>query len=201
MRMAGSRGAAIAAGTAAVVAVAVAPRHAAAQDALGFRYTLEAYAASYTLDDAIGTNKQNLGGFGARLTLNPREPDRPRATLADRAVGALFATYTAKQGSPDVSTLHVGAQTDASFLPRPLGGILDPFLSLGLGIFRTSRENLIAPGGKRITRSDLAFSPAVGTRIHLGRGIGARGDLRAPLVFGTATTANFVAEGGLFVSF
>lgn len=167
-----------------------------------FRYTVEGYLAHYRLDDQLATStRQRFGGFGARVTFNRPDPDRgARTSILDRATGSLFATFTAKQGSPDVSTLHVGVQTDFSILPHPLGGHVDPFFGLSLGIFRTSRENIVNRSG-RVNHSDLALSPGAGVRIPFFRGIGARGDVRAPLVFGTSTTANVVFEGGLYLSF
>lgn len=167
----------------------------------GFRYVVEGYLAQYQLADRLATaTKQDFGGFGLRVAFNPPDPDRAARSLVDRAAGSLFATYTTKQGTPDVSTLHVGLQTDFSILPRPLGGHLDPFFGLSLGIFRTSRENIVNANG-RVNHSDLALSPGAGVRIPFFNGVGLRGDVRAPLVFGTSTTASVVYEGGLYLSF
>jgi len=181
----------------------LAPVGAAAQRQIEEIRTVEAYAARYALDDRVGTNKQNLDGFGLRLMYERRDPARPATTFLDRARGGAFATYTTKQGSPNLSTLHLGLQTDLSFLQRPLGGVLDPFFSFGIGIFRSSRENLVTTtrAGKRIVESSFSFIPGLGTRIGLVDRFGARVDLRAPFLFGTSSTANFVGEGGLYVSF
>jgi hypothetical protein len=165
-----------------------------------FRYSLEGYVSQYRLDQQLGTNKSSLGGFGLRLVYNRDTPDRESTTILDRADGSLFATYTTKQGSPDLSTLHVGLQTDFAILPTPLGGRLDPFVGLSIGVFRTSREDIVTRRG-RVNRSDLAVSPGAGLRIPFLDGVGARGDVRVPLVFGTTTTANVVAEAGLYFSF
>jgi hypothetical protein len=185
----------------ALAVVALAPRRAAAQREEV--RTLEVFAARYALDDRVGTNKQNLDGFGVRFMYDRRDPTRPAASFLDRARGGAFATYTAKQGSPNLSTLHVGLQTDLSFLQNPLGGVLDPFFSFGLGIFRTSRENVVTTtrAGKRIVESSFSFVPGLGTRIGFGDRLGARVDVRAPFLFGTSSTANFVGEGGLYVNF
>jgi hypothetical protein len=166
--------------------------------------TVEAYAARYSLHAQLGSGRQDLDGFGLRLQFDRFDPERPGRTLFDRTRGGVFATYTAKQGTPNISTLHVGVQTDASVLPRPLAGVLDPFISFGIGLLHTSQETLVATTtsqGHRITRTDFAFTPAVGTRLGVVNRVGARVDLRAPFVFGASTTANFVAEGGLYVSF
>jgi len=185
--------------------VTAAARGAAAQPrtgpGAGYRYTVEGYLAQYSLDDRIGTDKQALGAFGARVMFVRPDPDRASRSMVDRAVGGVFATFSPNQGTPAINTLHIGVETDIPFVARPIGGHLDPFFGFGIGAFRTSRPNALAGGPKRITRTDLAFTPALGTRIPFFSGIGARGDVRMPLVFGMSTTANFVAEGGLYVSF
>ena len=193
----------LAGGLGALGVLALAPMGAAAQRQVQEIRTIEAYAARYALDDRVGTNKQNLDGFGLRLMYERRDPARPATNFLDRARGGAFATYTTKQGSPNLSTLHLGLQTDLSFLQRPLGGVLDPFFSFGIGIFRSSRENLVTTTrvGKRIVESSFSFIPGLGTRIGIVDRFGARVDLRAPLLFGTSSTANFVGEGGLYVSF
>ena len=188
----------------AVVGLLVAPIARVAAQPAGrgspFRYVVHGYLAQYSLDDRLAPGKQNLGGFGLRLGFNPPDPDRPTRGILDRAQGSLFATYTAKQGNPDMTTVHVGVATDFSLLPRPAGGHLDPFFGLGLGVFITSVEPVLQ-GTDRVKRSDLAVTPGVGLRVPFFNGIGARGDVRAPLVFGASTTANVVAEAGLYFSF
>ncbi len=166
------------------------------------RYVVEGYAARSWIDNQIGAGSVRLGGFGVRV-VGARDERRGSRTLADRTVGGAFATYTPKQGSPNVTTLHAGLESDVSLLARPLGGRLDPFFALALGLFRTSRESsLTTPGSRgRISRTDFAFTPAVGTRIPLVAGVGLRGDLRTPIIVGASTTFNFVAEGGLHVTF
>lgn len=188
-----------------VLAASVAPSVAWAQPKKSgddFRYSIEGYLAEYSIDDKLGNDRSSHGGFGARVLINRPDPDRAEPhSVVDRAVGGFFATFTPNQGTPSLNTLHVGFETDVPFLLRPAAGHFDPFFGVGIGVFRTSRPNLLAGGTKRINRSDLAFTPAVGTRIPFFNGIGARGDLRMPIVFGLSTTANFVAEGGLYVSF
>ncbi|AHG87972.1 hypothetical protein J421_0435 [Gemmatirosa kalamazoonensis] len=185
------------------VLLALAPAGAQAQRRLLERRSLEVFGARYALADKIGTDKSSLDGVGARLQFERYDPDRPARSLWGRTRGGLFAAYTTSQGRPELSTLHVGVQTDASVLPQPLGGAVDPFISFGIGVFHTSRQNLLTQigNGRRIRRTDFAFTPAVGTRIGMVDRFGARVDLRAPFVFGTSTTANFVAEGGIYFSF
>ncbi|MBV9881330.1 MAG: hypothetical protein JO180_12575 [Gemmatirosa sp.] len=173
-----------------------------APDAPTFRYSVEGYLAQYALDDKTNSNSQSIGGFGLRLMAYRGASAAGGRGALDRASTSVFATFTPDQGTPKGNSIHVGAAIDVPFFRAPLGGVLDPFASVGLGVFHTSRDVPNTTGGSgRLRRSDLALTPGVGTRIPFFNGIGARADLRAPIVFGFQTTANFVAEGGLYVSF
>jgi hypothetical protein len=167
-----------------------------------YRFTVEGYLAQYWLDNGVA-DKQSLGGFGGRLMFNRSTPARAIRTLADRATVGVFATYTTGQGDPEVSTLHAGAEVDASLFDAPIAnGFLDPFVSIGAGFYRVSADLPATAGsGDRRVRTDFALTPAAGTRVPFFNGIGARGDLRLPIIFGNSTSVNFVAEGGLYVSF
>ena len=192
----------IAAIAGAVTLIAVPASQAAAQDTpLGVRptrFTAQLYLAQYSLDNA-GTDggRQGLGGFGGRLMFNRSTAAEALRTFFTRASGGAFATYT---NQDDFSTLHYGVQGDVALVPAPVArGFLDPFVSVGLGAFRQSVNNPLGEGS--IVNTDFALTPAVGTRVPLFSGISFRGDLRAPIIFGESTTANFVAEGGLSLSF
>jgi hypothetical protein len=191
----------IAALAGALTLIALPGSQAIAQDApLGVRptrFTAELYLAQYSFDNPGGGDREGLGGFGGRLMFNRSTASEALRTFFTRASGGVFATYTTKD---DASTLHYGVQGDVALFPAPIArGFLDPFVSVGLGGFRTSVNNPLGEGN--IVNTDLAFTPAAGTRIPLFNGISFRGDLRVPVIFGESTTVNFVAEGGLSLSF
>ena len=122
---------------------------------------------------------------------------RPRTLLGRSSVG-IFSEYTGDQGSPAASSLHYGLEADVSLFPFPLfGGVLDPLVSLAAGVMSTS----IDLEGGSVDRDDLALTPGLGVRVPLARGIGLRGDLRLPIVFGAETTGNLMANGGAYFSF
>src|SRR5207248_287378 len=130
----------------------IAPAGAAAQAGrqLVERHTLEGYVARYALDDKLGTTTtSSFNGFGARLLLERFNPDRPATTAFARTSGGLFATYTTAQGVPSLTTLHVGLETDVMIPPQPLAGVVDPFISFGIGLFRTSRQNLVTTSNRK----------------------------------------------------
>lgn len=190
---------------AAVVAAVLPAGRAGAQDTpVGvrpYRFTVEGLLAqSYLNDDLVGGDKNTFGGYGVRVLFNRSTPAAALRSFADRASVGAFLTASSGQGALDVSTLHFGVQADVSMLPRPaFRGTLDPFFSLGVGAFRTTFGPTTGTGD--IKNTDLAVTPAIGTRLSLFSGIGFRGDLRAPIVFGNSTTVNGVAEGGIFLSF
>jgi hypothetical protein len=175
---------------------------AAAQDQpLGIRptrFTAEVYLAQYSLDNAgADGGRAGLGGFGGRLMFNRSAASDALRTFFTRASGGVFATYTTQDES---STLHYGVQGDVALFPAPVArGFLDPFVSLGVGGFRSSANNPLGEGS--VVNTDFAITPAAGTRVPLFSGISFRGDLRAPIIFGESTSVNFVAEGGLSLSF
>lgn len=166
-----------------------------------YRFTVEGLVAQGYYDDAlVGGDQQSLGGYGVRVLFNRSTPAAALRSLAERASVGAFFVVSGEQGALDAKTAHYGVQADVSLLPRAaFRGTLDPFVSLGVGAFRSS----ISPrsGDGDIVNTDLAVTPAIGTRLSLIEGFGLRGDLRAPIVFGSRTSVNAVAEGGLFVSF
>ena len=76
---------------------------------------------------------------------------------------------------------------------------VDPFVSVGLGVFHASAPS--GRAGTKLTSNDFAFTPGAGVRIPFFSGIGARGDVRLPIVFGNSTSMNFAVEGGIYISF
>lgn len=185
---------------AAAITAALPAATAAAQDTpVGvrpYRFTVEGLLSQSWVDGGLvpGNNKNTLGGYGVRVMFNRSTPAATLRSFAERASVGAFTTYTAGQGALNATTLHFGVQADVALLPTPAyRGTLDPFFSLGLGGFRAKS------GGVSTTK--LALTPGIGTRIPLITGFGFRGDLRAPIVFGTKTTVNTVAEGGVYLSF
>jgi hypothetical protein len=166
----------------AIAVAALAPARASAQDTpVGmrpYRFTVEGLLAQSYLDDAlVGSGKQSFGGYGVRVLFNRSTPAATLRSFAERASVGAFLVRTNAQGTGDLATTHAGVQADVSLLPRPaFRGTLDPFVSLGLGGFRTA--------GRGFSNTDLAVTPAIGTRLSIIQGFGLRGDLRAPVVFG-----------------
>jgi hypothetical protein len=158
-----------------------------------YRFTVEGYLANYWLDrgEAAGS-RASVGGYGARVMFNRSTASAVARTFFQRASAGVYGTFTTKQNG--VSTQNIGGQVDASLFPTAIAaGRLDPFLSLGAGGYRIA--------GGPDNKTNFVLTPAVGTRIPFFSGIGFRGDLRAPIVFGTDAQVNFLAEGGVYVSF
>jgi len=196
----------------------------------GGMYTVEAYLAQYWLDKSGLQDRPKAGGFGARVTFGA--PYMPAGHYFSRPSFGVFATYTAGQqifGSrdvndvgftpPDVSTLHVGGELDWKFLPEPAGGVVDPFVGVGAGLFRIKtdafNDSFFDVSSGSTTSNKFALTPAIGANftIQKGMSIGIRGDLRDVIIFSrdqtdfttgntkTTTSHNYVAEGGLSMTF
>lgn len=164
------------------------------------RYSLELYLAQYRLKTDVTDGSMGAGGVGARLMFGRSDVTRALSSFFNRARAGVFVTYTGKQGSDDVSSWHAGGQADFPLLATPMS-YLDPFVSLGAGIFHTSRSN-VGVTGTNVTSNDFALTPAIGTLIPITGSIGFRGDLRDAIVFGQGNTNNnFGAEGGISIGF
>ena len=169
------------------------------------RYTLELYLAQYSIDNPVpGEGREGVGGFGARLMFGRGDATKVVSSFFNRARAGVFATYTAKKNF--VSTLHAGGQADFPLFAAPVvNGFLDPFVSLGAGVFRSSIDDEAfgptVPAGFSASNSSFAVTPAVGTLIPITGSIKFRGDLRDVIVFESGTNHNFVAEGGISIGF
>ena len=163
-----------------------------------YRFTVEGYLANYWLDRGGDLDRASIGGYGARVMFNRSTAAAVARTFFNRASAGAYATFTAEQDR--VSTQNLGVQVDVALFPTAIAsGRLDPFLSLGAGVLRSKAEQ--TTGADRTT-TDFTIIPAAGTRIPFFSGIGFRGDLRMPIVFSDGNTQlNFLAEGGLYVSF
>lgn len=181
----------------AAAALLVAPLSAArAQDNMNSspsRFALEGYLAQYSVD--AGDDRTGVGGVGVRLMFGRGDATKTLRTFFQRARPGIFLTYTGEQ--KDVQTLHLGVEGDFPLLATPTRW-LDPFLSLGLGAFRTSVDVV---GGDN-SSTDFALTPGIGTRIPITGSVAFRGDLRDVVVFGPNNTSNnYVAEGGISIGF
>lgn len=176
----------VALGAAAVATIAIATPSLASAQALGPQrqfLSLEPYYSRMELDNA-GTNGGRLGlnGYGGRLWVNFAPFSGPSPNLLGHMGLGLFTTYLPDQASNGFSALHYGAEADIFFVNRPLGGVLDPFISVGGGAFRTKDTN----ANQSETR--FAFSPGAGIRIPLSNRFQIRGDAKDVILFNVPIT-------------
>ena len=142
---------------------------------------IEPYYAHTRLDAGDGVDKVSLNGYGARLWINLAPFAGPHRNLISKGAIALFMTRS-PANSDGVSVVHYGVQHDAFFVNRPLGGLIDPFVSVGAGAFRTKAQS--------VSRTHFALSPGGGIRIPFPNRFELRGDARDAIVFGTNTGPN-----------
>ena len=160
-------------------------------------------------------------GYGGRVlwALGSRS-DPERQTLAGRTSVGPFAIVTGREpSSPRV--WHVGAHADFRVLSRPLGGRLDPLVSLSVGAFRAEpgHGNLAAderwlvpvghdavgrtlrvpaPASRATTRPALA--PGIGARLLIAPGFALRGELKNAVLIGDRVTRQLELAGGVSVA-
>lgn len=150
-----------------------------ARPALEGQYTQLRFAA-----DGQSARAEGLGG---RLMWHAAPVLGAPSTLVGRASAGLFAAHTPEQGL-GFSTTQLGVVADVRPF-APLGGRVEPFLSLGAGALRTS----VLPGrgaaGAALTplaeRSNTAFAltPGVGARVHVLPGLAVHATARDLVAF------------------
>jgi hypothetical protein len=157
----------------------------------------------------------STNGFGARLWINGAPFHFPGLSAV-----ALFATYSPGPGeskpqtfplapiSSGFSTLHYGVQVDEFFVRRPIGGRIDPFVSVGLGAFRYGFDDDVPiVGGSSETH--VALSPGAGIRLPFPNRFEARLDVRDLIILtgmtnvdgSQKTTHNPVVQAGFGLTF
>jgi len=153
---------------------------------------------------AASGSSLNLQGFGARLWLNSAP-----FGLTDHLGVGLFYTYTPTQQDRGATIMHYGGQLEIFPVHRPLGNVLDPFITVGAGAFRLNTfggEAGISRGA--VTR--LSVLPGVGLRIPIPNRFQIRIDARDAIIFnsdvGTApgetrTAHNLEATASLGLTF
>ncbi len=140
---------------------------------------LEPYYEYARLDNGTAS-RTTLNGYGGRLWIN-LEPFHfiPHSSIA------LFTAYAPKQTTGNVSALHWGAEYDQYLVQRPLGGIIDPFVTVGGGRFRQRAQ----VGTQTITESRWTVEPGGGIRIPIPNRLELRFDAKDLIIFNARTGA------------
>lgn len=164
---------------------------------------LEPYYSHLSLDGGgNGASRVELNGYGGRLWINLAPFSGKSPNLVGMGAIALFMTYTPDQGGKGITTLHYGLQHDVFFVNRPLGGFIDPLVSVAAGAFRF---NDVAADE---SQTKFALTPGIGVRLPLANRFQLRVDGRDALIFGQRangggkrTTNNFEYVGALGITF
>ena len=169
---------------------------------------IEPYYEHLRLDVGDNLDKAKFNGYGGRLWINTD----PFHFIPNGSI-ALFLSYTPTQnltiGGTSASSrstqLAFGGEYDQFFVRRPLGGIIDPFLSVGYERYRI-KDNTT---GTKQSYNGLPVGG--GIRIPLPNRFELRGDAKDLILFnvpnaGTAsgtkrTTNNLLLQAGLGLTF
>ena len=193
---------------AALVAVgALSLSHGAGAQALGPQrqfLAIEPYYEHTSLDLGNSLSKDELNGFGARLWIN-LDPFH----FITNSSFALFGSHAPSQSGRAVSTTTFGAEYDQFFVRRPLGGLIDPFFTIGGGgtAIRGERSAVFGRIGSSHTYGSLI--PGGGVRIAIPNRFELRGDVKDLILFNTPTgtsgssrtTNNLLLQAGLGITF
>lgn len=162
---------------------------------------VEPYYQSLWIDVAPNQSRTQLNGFGARLWINLAPFVGPQLSgLSRSSVSAFVSRAPASKG---FDVWHFGGELDQFFVRRPLGGFIDPLISVGAGALRVT--------GPLGTNAKFALSPGVGLRIPMPNRFELRVDGRDLLVFNradlsgpqtpTRTANNIELTAGLGITF
>lgn len=177
---------AVALGAVAVAGLSLGAASRAGAQALGPQrqfLSLEPYYSRLMLDNGDGSTRTGVNGYGGRLWVNLAPFSGPSPNLLGHMSLALFTTYYPDQANNGASLLNYGAESDIFFVNRPLGGVLDPFISIGGSAFRTKDTNTDE------SQTRFALSPGAGIRIPLSNRFQIRGDAKDVLLFGVPVTS------------
>jgi len=172
-------------------------RHAGAQ-ALGPQrqfLAIEPYYERTQYDNPTGGPKTSVNGYGGRLWINLD----PFHFIQSSSI-ALYTSYTPAQNGGTATVLHYGAEYDQFFVRRPLGGFIDPFLTIGGGRYKVKSSGF--------KESYWTLTPGGGVRIPIPNRFELRGDVKDLILFNqptgattTGRTNNLLLQAGLGITF
>ncbi len=164
---------------------------------------IEPYYEHTQLDVGQSRDKDGLDGYGARLWINLD----PFHFILNSSI-ALYASHAPSQGASKVSLTTFGAEYDQFFTRRPIGGLIEPFLTVGGGGTRlgSAQTPLFGKLGYKTYGSVVAGG---GLRIALPNRFELRGDAKDLIIFNTPsstagsnrTTNNLQLQAGLGLTF
>ncbi|MDQ2666321.1 MAG: hypothetical protein M3Z05_09960 [Gemmatimonadota bacterium] len=190
-----------------VALLALSATHVAAAQALGPQrqfLAIEPFYEHTSLDLGSSQSRADLNGFGARLWINLD----PFHFITNSSI-ALYGSHTPSQGGRPVKLTTYGAEYDQYFVRRPLGGLIDPFLTIGGGATRITSDRSAVFGPIGSTRTLGSVLPGGGIRIAIPNRFELRFDAKDLILFGSPTgtggtsqrTNNLVLQGGLGFTF
>lgn len=186
---------------------AFAPMSTAVAQALGPQrqfLALEPYYERTQLDVGSSVSKDGLNGFGGRLWINLD----PFHFILNSSI-ALYGSHAPSQSGQQTSLTTFGAEYDQFFVRRPIGGLIDPFLTIGGGgtAVRSERSAVFGRIGSSHTFGSLL--PGGGVRIAIPNRFELRAEAKDLILFNTPTatggtkrtTNNLVLQAGLGLTF
>lgn len=156
---------------------------------------IEPYYERTQYDNPTGGPKTSVNGYGGRLWINLD----PFHFIQSSSI-ALYTSYTPAQNGGTATVLHYGAEYDQFFVRRPLGGLIDPFLTIGGGRYKVKSSTF--------KESYWTLTPGGGVRIPLPNRFELRGDVKDLILFNqptgpttTGRTNNLLLQAGLGLTF
>lgn len=164
---------------------------------------IEPYYEHTSFDVGENVSKQSRNAYGGRLWINTD----PFHFIPNGSI-ALFTTYAPKKTTAAgvrTDALTYGLEYDQFLVRRPLGGIIDPFVTVGGAVYRIGTE--VATGTYH--KSFGALVPGGGVRVPIPNRFELRGDVKDLILFNQSrttsganrTTHNLLLQAALGLTF
>jgi hypothetical protein len=175
-----------------------------------WRGPLPAIETSYArlrLDGSGGAIRSD--GVGVRLMWSSAAlRDDAEATTPGRVDLGVYALHTPKRSvrepgfasTLDFASSAFGLAADVRPFAAPLGGRVDPFLSLGAGTFFTQVYHGISRAPSPLlddSRTVFSLLPGAGLRLHAARGLAVQGSATDVVTFRDGTRHNLATTVGV----
>lgn len=180
-------------------------------DETGQRRAAESYVTGLRL--SADGSRGEVAGIGARLLWDAAKLYDAAPALARRAEVGVFGTYLPRQnlsGANVFTAYRLGVVGDVRLFEAPLAGMIDPFLSVGAGVWNSRstspfyrRSPLLKTSVTMLETSNTALelAPGAGVRVPFGPAAGMYVDVHDAMTFRGPARHNLAVATGLRFSF
>lgn len=173
-------------------------------DGAGQRRAAESFLSALS----VPTDGSRAGatGIGVRLLWDAANLVQFEPSFAGRAEVGLYGSYIPIQnlsGADAFTAYRLGVIGDMRVVETPLAGMIDPVLSLGMGVWHSSATGMRAARSPLLSAPVTAFelAPGAGLRFPFGPSAAMLFDVHDAMIVGNATRQSLALDVGLRFGF